>query len=168
MPGSEEPSGARTCSTAMRLRPYRVSSSVLPAQILGKIRYIQFIQESGTLPLKQSHPRAFPTWAIVENELNVWHSVPSIVENMRRLRAGEMDLLRTLEVVILCGELCRRPWVEYLLEYCAPNVRIYNAYGPTETTVFCVTEEMNREYTFDMRESNAPLGIPREGAQLYL
>ena len=112
--------------------------------------------------------RSFPARAIVENELNVWHSVPSIVENMRRLRAGEMDLLRTLEVVILCGEPCRRAWVEYLLEYCAPNVRIYNAYGPTETTVFCVTEEMNREYSFDIRESNAALGIPLEGAQLYL
>lgn len=112
--------------------------------------------------------RAFPARAIVENQLNVWHSVPSIVENMGRLRAGEMDLLRTLEVVILCGEPCRRAWAEYLLEYCAPNVRVYNAYGPTETTVFCVTEEMNREYTFDIRESNAPLGVPLEGAQLYL
>lgn len=123
---------------------------------------------STLFPLTSPVERAFPARFIAERGLHVWHSVPSVVESLRRLHAGESGLLRSLEVVILCGEPCRRRWAEYLLEYCAPNVRIFNAYGPTETTVFCMMELVTRGYEFDDGESNVALGIPFLGARLEL
>jgi D-alanine--poly(phosphoribitol) ligase subunit 1 len=119
-------------------------------------------------PLTSPVERAFPARFIAEQSLTVWHSVPSVVESLRRLHAGESGFLRSLEVVILCGEPCRRRWVEYLLDYCAPNVRIFNAYGPTETTVFCTMELVERGYEFDDGESNVALGLPLRGARLEL
>jgi D-alanine--poly(phosphoribitol) ligase subunit 1 len=127
-----------------------------------------FASRSTLFPLTSPMERAFPARFIAESGLTVWHSVPSVVENLRRLHAGESGLLRSLEVVILCGEPCRRRWVEYLLEYCAPNVRIFNAYGPTETTVFCMMELVTRGYEFDDGESNVALGTPLLGARLKL
>jgi acyl-coenzyme A synthetase/AMP-(fatty) acid ligase len=77
-------------------------------------------------------------------------------------------MLATLERVILCGEPCRRGWVEYLTTHCAQNVRVFNAYGPTETTVFCTTEEIVRGYPFDDRELTIALGNALPGAAVDL
>jgi D-alanine--poly(phosphoribitol) ligase subunit 1 len=121
---------------------------------------------STLVPLKSPIDRAFPARVISELQLGVWHSVPSVVESLQRVRAGEAGMLKSLERVILCGEPCRRSWVEYLLEHCAPSARIYNAYGPTETTVFCVMEEMTRGYAFNEAEFDAPLGTPFKGVSI--
>lgn len=121
---------------------------------------------STLVPLTSPLDRAFPGRVISEFQLGVWHSVPSVVESLQRVRAGEAGMLKSLERVILCGEPCRRSWVEYLLEHCSPSARVYNAYGPTETTVFCAMEEMRRGYAFNAAEFDAPLGSPFKGVNL--
>ena len=123
---------------------------------------------STLIPLSSPFIRAFPARAIADEAITVWHSVPSIVENLRQVRAGECKMLASLERVILCGEPCRRGWVDYLTTHCAHDVRVFNAYGPTETTVFCTTEEIARGYPFDDREPTIALGNALAGASVDL
>lgn len=127
-----------------------------------------FATRSTLVPVVAPIERAFPASFIAANGLGVWQSVPSLVETMRQLRAGEDGLLRSLERVVLCGEPCDRSWVEYLLEYCSPSVRVFNCYGPTETTVFCTVEEMRRGYEFDDGEPFAAVGSAIPGALVSL
>lgn len=125
-------------------------------------------QRGTLLPLSKPLDRAFPGKWISGNRVDVWHSVPSIVQALMLTQAGEDGLLRTVRVVLLCGEPLQRVWAEYLLKYCHPGVRVFNCYGPTETTVFCLTEGIQSTADLDVDQPTVSIGRPLNGADLHL
>lgn len=82
-------------------------------------------------------PQAF----IRKNEISVWMSVPTIVNNMRRASKLGPDLFPSLRLSVFCGEPLAMPTVNAWAE-AAPNSVIENIYGPTECTIVCTRQRL--------------------------
>jgi len=72
------------------------------------------------------------------NQITVLFSTPSFADEL--IAAGER--LDSLRLVLLGGEVLRRPTVTGLRELVAEGCRIFNGYGPTEASVNCLMYEV--------------------------
>ncbi|MGB3150780.1 MAG: amino acid adenylation domain-containing protein, partial [Maribacter sp.] len=79
------------------------------------------------------------------------------------LQYANIELLRTLNSVIVAGEACTTEMVNRHFEE-LPTVHLYNEYGPTEATVWCIAHKIRREDTFGA----IPIGRPVAGSQIVL
>ncbi|MDT3662398.1 MAG: AMP-binding protein [Anaerobiospirillum sp.] len=79
-----------------------------------------------------------PTLAIEQYGITVFHSVPSVIGLMDKLKLLTPGLLPQLRLSLFVGEPL---WYEQLKLWSAtcPNATIYNTYGPTETTIIVST-----------------------------
>lgn len=79
-----------------------------------------------------------PTMAIEQYQITVFHSVPSVIGLMDKLKLLTPGLLPQLRLSLFVGEPL---WYEQLKLWSAtcPNATIYNTYGPTETTIIVST-----------------------------
>ncbi|MBN2287711.1 MAG: amino acid adenylation domain-containing protein [Candidatus Glassbacteria bacterium] len=119
----------------------------------------------GTLvPFNRRRYRINPHLYVLESKINVWFSVPSVIEAMNKAgKIGSPDL-SSLKHLILTGEPVR-PELINLWKGAYPECRIYNVYGTTETAIF------SHWYTFEEYLDPAgriPVGTPLPGIGVYL
>ena len=120
------------------------------------------LTESALAPILKKEHRFFPLDNIVNNNITVWSSVPSVFTRIIMLRPKE-EADTSLKIVFLCGE----PFRLDILKYCYENMRIknvYNFYGLTETGVEnffhpCKPSDIQRFDEFGY----VPIGKPLKG-----
>ena len=100
-----------------------------------------------------------PSDFITREEINLWSSVPTVVEMMNKLDALEPGSFPSIQHSCFCGE----PLTQELAtawKMAAPNSTVENYYGPTETTVF-VSRYVASEFTeIERSPSIVPIGKP--------
>lgn len=75
-----------------------------------------------------------PAWSIVEKDLTVWFSVPSVAMLMAKMRMLTPGRFPNLRLSLFCGEALPAQIAEKW-QQAAPNSVIENLYGPTEATI---------------------------------
>ena len=124
--------------------------------------FCSVLTESALAPILKNEHRFFPLDNIINNNITVWSSVPSVVTRIMMLRPEE-KIDTNLKIVFLCGE----PFRLDILKYCYENMRIknvYNFYGLTETGVEnffhpCKSGDIQRFDEFGY----VPIGKPLKG-----
>lgn len=99
---------------------------------------------------------------VIHNE-KVSHTLllPSLYEVL--LLETEVNLLKSLEVVIVAGEACSTRTVEQHFSS-LPTTNLYNEYGPTEATVWCIAHKLS----LDDSVTRVPIGHPIPGSTAYI
>jgi len=108
----------------------------------------------------------FPTrlldW-MIDNRINVWYSVPSILSMMTQNPKFETESYPDLRLIIFAGEVFPVPYLKQWLN-CLPDLTFMNWFGPTETNVitsYTVT------ITADKLSTPVPIGRTTDNADLY-
>lgn len=101
-----------------------------------------------------------PSEYIINNNINVWYSVPTFAVNMQKIGALESDCFPSLQYSFFCGEPMPKETAMAWLNS-SPNTILDNLYGPTEATVdvsrFSFTQELFHK---DYYNGILPLGKP--------
>lgn len=100
------------------------------------------------VPVDSVLDRNFPAKFINRNAIQMWISVPSVVELMDRAGQLETDLLQSVKTFFFCGEPFLPHHLKKLFDL-VPDATVFNAYGPTEATVSCTLrkfQEYRRSY----------------------
>lgn len=103
---------------------------------------------------------------VVNHELTVWFSVPSVVSELMRSRKLTLGAFQSLRLAFFCGE--RMPIeLAQAMKVAAPNAQIVNIYGPTEATIAFTHFAWNGE---DLPEicHDLPIGQPLPGQRVFL
>jgi len=93
-------------------------------------------------PITDNRERILPAYAIQKHKLTIWHSVPSVIDLMKRSNQITTEYLSTLRLMSFCGESLYPMQIAHLFE-ANKSMRILNTYGPTEATLFCTFQELN-------------------------
>ena len=118
-------------------------------------------------PIQADKDRIIPINHIIENEITVWSSVPSVINRIKAFRPNDQIETR-IKVMFLCGE----PLKFDVLKYCFENMslkNVYNFYGLTETGVEnfyhkCSPSDPEVFGDFGM----APIGKPLPGNEVKI
>ncbi|MGM0506333.1 MAG: amino acid adenylation domain-containing protein [Bacteroidota bacterium] len=79
------------------------------------------------------HPRKLSDF-ILQNRLNQWFSVPSVLSYLARFQAIPSGGFPDLKRLLWCGEVFPIPALQYWMRS-LPHVTFTNLYGPTEATI---------------------------------
>lgn len=101
--------------------------------------------------------RNFPAKFINRNEIQIWISVPSVVELMDRAGQLETDLLKSVKTFFFCGEPFLPHHLKKLFDL-VPDATVFNAYGPTEATVSCTLREFQGYRESYEKMASLPIG----------
>lgn len=85
-----------------------------------------------------------PAVAIKKWGINVWQSVPSLLDLMSRAEQLTTDMLRSLRVMSFCGEPLLPRQLDTLFA-ARPDIDVFNTYGATETTGFNTINRLNAQ-----------------------
>lgn len=108
-----------------------------------------------------------PDRIIEKNKITIWHSVPSVVEFMKRNNKIKSSDFSSLRLMSFCGEPLKKHQVEFLFEKNI-DVKIFNTYGPTEGTLFCTWQELNAENYINYSHHSMSIGKAIPGWNLQL
>lgn len=101
---------------------------------------------------------------ILDNELEQWFSVPSVLSYLAKFRAIPEGGFPRLKRLIWCGEVFPVPALCYWMDQ-LPDVTFTNLYGPTEATIassyYTVAEKPDTE-------KDIPIGKPCAGEDLLV
>lgn len=100
---------------------------------------------------------------IVNNQITIWYSVPSILTQLVLHGSLEERKLTSLRKILFAGEVFPSKHLRMLMEL-IPHPEYYNLYGPTETNVityFKVQEPPSKDKTI-------PLGDLCDGVKTYI
>jgi amino acid adenylation domain-containing protein len=103
---------------------------------------------------------------VVNQELTVWFSVPSVVSELMYSRKLTPGIFQSLRLAFFCGE--RMPIrLAQAMKIAAPNALIVNIYGPTEATIAFT------HYAWDGKDlpeicHDLPIGYPLPEQQVLL
>lgn len=111
------------------------------------------------IPLSSTMDRMFPGRAIERYAIDTWVSVPSVVDVIARAGDLKPERLRSLRLMVFCGEPLRRPHCQAIFDN-TEHCRILNTYGPTEATVSCTVVEVTRENLDDISGESVAIGDP--------
>ena len=111
------------------------------------------------IPLSSAVDRMFPGRAIERHAIDTWVSVPSVVDVIARAGDLKPERLRSLRLMVFCGEPLRRPHCRAIFDN-TEHCRILNTYGPTEATVSCTVVEVTRENLDDISGESVAIGDP--------
>lgn len=101
---------------------------------------------------------------IVQEQLTVWYSVPSVLTLMMEY-GGFLDLSSLpLRAILFAGEPFPRKQLQRLYQRWSKNTRLFNLYGPTETNV-CTFYEVT--HLADESEDSIPIGKPCSGDRVW-
>lgn len=105
-----------------------------------------------------------PARFIVERELTIWSSVPSIAAFMRRMHMLKPAAFPTLRYSVFAGEALPYPLAEAWKE-AAPLSVVENLYGPTEATVYCIGATLGKDLPPTPGRNTVPSGTPLPALQ---
>ncbi|WP_130472102.1 AMP-binding protein [Candidatus Magnetaquicoccus inordinatus] len=112
--------------------------------------------------------RFAPARFILENQLTVWVSVPSVAMMMERLKILRPAVFPTIRLSLFCGEPLPVRSAEAWRQ-ATPHGRLLNLYGPTEATVAISEFEWSAETASQItHQSNVPIGWIFPGQQAAL
>jgi len=101
---------------------------------------------------------------ILDNKLNQWFSVPSVLSYLARFKAIPSGGFPSLKRLIWCGEVFPLPALQYWMKN-LPDVQFTNLYGPTEATIassYYTVPEIPDD------SSEIPIGTACEGEKLLV
>lgn len=130
---------------------------------LSLVDLLTCVGSGGTLvPVATSMDRMFPARFVEKNEVNIWHSVPSLIPLLLQEKQKKPSCLRSLRIFSFCGEPLF-PIQALSIFNEMPEVEIVNTYGPTEGTFFCTSQIVDRELCEKVSLSSLPIGNPIPG-----
>jgi non-ribosomal peptide synthetase component F len=104
-----------------------------------------------------------PADYIVESDLTVWFSVPSVAVLMKQLRFLQPEAFPHLRLSLFCGEALMAE-VAHAWQMAAPNSVVENLYGPTEVTLACTVYRWQGQASQpDCENGVVPIGEPFPG-----
>jgi D-alanine--poly(phosphoribitol) ligase subunit 1 len=103
-----------------------------------------------------------PSSIVQENQITIWHSIPSAVDFMIRGDKPKTYDLSSLRLMSFCGETLHKYQVEFLFSK-NKNLTIFNTYGPTEGTLFCSWQELRADTYLNFCNSSLSIGTPIPG-----
>jgi amino acid adenylation domain-containing protein len=103
-----------------------------------------------------------PARFIVERELTVWSSVPSIAAFMKRMRMLKPQAFPTLRYSVFAGEALPYPLATAWQDAASSSV-VENLYGPTEATVYCIGATVGPSFPPTPGRDTVPSGHPLPG-----
>ena len=116
------------------------------------------LSSGGTLvPVESVMDRRFPAKFIEQNDIQIWISVPSVIDLMDRGGQLQADLLNGVKTFFFCGE----PFLPLQLKKlrdAAPQATVFNAYGPTEATVSCTLRKFQGYRESYEKMASLPIG----------
>lgn len=111
------------------------------------------------VPVESVVDKAFPVRFIQRNDIQIWISVPSVIDLMdraRQLQDGSLDCVKTF---FFCGEPFLPLQLKKLYD-AAPAATVFNAYGPTEATVSCTLRKFQGYRDAYETLASLPIGEP--------
>jgi non-ribosomal peptide synthetase component F len=98
-----------------------------------------------------------PVAAIINKNLSVWFSVPSVAKLAQRKQLLKNDILSNLRLTLFCGEPLP---VDLVTDWArsASNSKIINLYGPTELTIACSYYEYSKINSVNFISHIVPIG----------
>jgi non-ribosomal peptide synthetase component F len=105
-----------------------------------------------------------PARFIVEHELTIWSSVPSVASFMRRMKMLKPGAFPTLRYSVFAGEALPYALAE-AWQSAAPASVVENLYGPTEATVYCLGATVGPDFPPTPGRDTVPCGLPLPGLE---
>ena len=111
--------------------------------------------------------RLLPARAILNYGINIWQSVPSIIDLM--LTADRLDgYLKSVRIMSFCGEPLLPSHLDALFS-ANPNLVVFNTYGTTETTGFNTINILtSKNYRASCKSATVALGQEVSGWKIAL
>jgi amino acid adenylation domain-containing protein len=101
----------------------------------------------------------FPFRYLVDKEITVWYSVPSIAQRMLQFRMLKPASFPKLRYSMFAGEALPKK-VATAWQAAAPASAVYNCYGPTEVTITFAKHMWQQETLLSEKENTVvPIGI---------
>lgn len=97
--------------------------------------FLALCQGAALVSLSSPKEQTFPAAAVKERRIQIWHSVPSVIELMIRANQVTSDYLGSLRVMSFCGEPLLPRHLGTLFT-ARPDLEVFNTYGTTETCGF--------------------------------
>jgi amino acid adenylation domain-containing protein len=105
-----------------------------------------------------------PARFIVDRQLTIWSSVPSIAAFMRRMKMLMPGAFPSLRYSVFAGEAL--PWsLAEAWQAAAPSSVVENLYGPTEATIYCLGATFGPEFPKTPERGTVPSGYPLPGLE---
>lgn len=104
-----------------------------------------------------------PASYLLESEITVWFSVPSVAVLMKQLGFLAPGAFPHLRLSLFCGEALTAD-VAYAWQAAAPHALLENLYGPTEVTLACTVYRWQGQASQPQCENGVvPIGVPFPG-----
>jgi amino acid adenylation domain-containing protein len=114
-------------------------------------------------PLREEEPRLLSSW-LIEEEITIYHSTPSIFRSLVQTLSGEERFPR-LRVLRLGGEMVSAQDLELYKKHFSPNCVFVNSLGATEAGPF---REFFADHDTVISENVVPSGYPAWGMDVLL
>jgi D-alanine--poly(phosphoribitol) ligase subunit 1 len=105
-----------------------------------------------------------PARFIVEREITIWSSVPSIAAFMKRMRMLRPGAFPIIRYSVFAGEALSYPLAEDWQRAAVSSV-VENLYGPTEATVYCLGATFGSNMPPTPGRNTVPSGFPLPGLE---
>ena len=109
------------------------------------------------VPVDGAVDKGFPAKFIHRNDIQIWISVPRVIDLMDGVDQLTSDLLNSVRTFFFCGE----PFLPLQLKKLSdavPAATIFNAYGPTEATVSCTLRKFEGYRAAYEKSPSLPIG----------
>jgi len=119
------------------------------------------------VPFASQMDKMMPGKSIKNNQITLWHSVPSVIDMLNKAGHLNKETLSTVHTMSFCGERLFPTQLDLLFE-ANPNLTIYNTYGPTEGTVFCSYLKLTKENYKQYCQNTVCIGKTIQGYEICL
>lgn len=119
------------------------------------------------IPYQTVGDKLLPAGLIRKKRITIWHSVPSVIDLMRRAQQLDSNTVASLRTVIFCGEKLFPNQLETLFTQ-NENIVVYNTYGPTEATILCTFVRLTKNNYSRFSENTVSIGAPLPNTEVVL